>query len=196
MKVFSRFWTFFSRWRLSATILSNLNPVFMKDILHYSPNVTRKKHNLYIHTQNTAKFGNKILRAFGANIWNTSPEYIKSTTSLLELKKFIKTRPRPKYKCSVCKREWNFHIFRYAQHFSKMNSERCQVYEVELFVKTVNDLKRLKTVIAKRSTLGIRWGSEHTSSFAKLCIRKRAVLGVDPLHKNGFKFLVYFLLVF
>ena len=25
----------------------------MKDIFHYSPNVTCKKHNLYIHTQNT-----------------------------------------------------------------------------------------------------------------------------------------------
>ena len=48
--------------------LNNLNPVFMKDIFHYSPNVTRKKHNLYIHTQNTTKFGNKSLRAFGANI--------------------------------------------------------------------------------------------------------------------------------
>ena len=42
-----------------------------------------------------------------------------------------------------------------AQHFAKMNSERCQASEVELFVKTVNDLKLLKAVIAKRSTLGI-----------------------------------------
>ena len=31
--------------------LNNLNPVFMKDIFHYSSNVTHKKHNLYIHTQ-------------------------------------------------------------------------------------------------------------------------------------------------
>ena len=70
--------------------LSNLNPVFMKDIFHYSPNVTCKKHDLYIHTQNTTKFGNKSLRSCGVNIWNTLPEYIKSTTSLLEFKKFIK----------------------------------------------------------------------------------------------------------
>ena len=48
--------------------LNNLNPVLMKDIFHYSPNVTRKKHDQYIHTQNTTKFGNKSLRAFGANI--------------------------------------------------------------------------------------------------------------------------------
>ena len=44
---------------------------------------------------------------------------------------------------------------RYAQHFAKMNSERCQASEVELFVKTVNDLEPLKAVIAKRSNLGI-----------------------------------------
>ena len=47
--------------------LNNLNPVFMKDIFHHSPNVTLKKHNLYIHTQNITKSGNKNLRAFGAN---------------------------------------------------------------------------------------------------------------------------------
>ena len=94
--------------------LNNLNPVFMKDIFHYSPNVTHKKHNLYIHTQNTTKFGNKSLRAFGANIWNTlpescsMPEYIKSTTSLLKFKKIIKMWPGTKYKCMGCKWEWNF----------------------------------------------------------------------------------------
>ena len=47
------------------------------------------------------------------------------------------------------------HGIRYAQHFEKMNSECCQTSEVELFVKTVNDLKTLKAAIAKRSTLGI-----------------------------------------
>ena len=107
------------------------------------------------------------LRAFGANIWNTLPEYIKSTTSFLEFKKFIKTWPRPKCRCSVCKWEWNFllnMIFCYIQHFAKMNSEHCQA--------SVNYLKPLKAVTAKRSTLGIWRDSEHASSFAKLCIWK------------------------
>ena len=62
----------------------------MKDIFHCSPNVTHEKHNLYIHTQNTTKSGNKSLRAFGTHSWNTLPEYIKSTSSSLEFKKFIK----------------------------------------------------------------------------------------------------------
>ena len=60
--------------------LNNLNAVFMKDIFHYSPNVTHEKHNLYIHTQNTTKFGNKSLRALDAHIWNTPPDqYAKAT---------------------------------------------------------------------------------------------------------------------
>ena len=51
----------------------------MKDIFHQSPNVTPKKHILYIHAQNTTNFGNKTLRVFDANIWSTLLEYIKST---------------------------------------------------------------------------------------------------------------------
>ena len=47
---------------------NNLNPVFMKVIFHCSSNVTHKKHNLCINTQNTTKFGNKSFRAFGTNI--------------------------------------------------------------------------------------------------------------------------------
>ena len=47
------------------------------------------------------------------------------------------------------------HDICYAQHFAKMNSERCQASEVELIVKTVNGLNPLKVVVAKRSTLGI-----------------------------------------
>ena len=51
--------------------LNNLN------IFHYSPNVTHKKDNLYIHTQNTTNFGSKSLRPFGPHIWNILPEYNK-----------------------------------------------------------------------------------------------------------------------
>ena len=64
------------------------------------------------------------------------------------------------------------HDIRYLQHFTKMNSERCQASEEELFVKTVNYLKPLKAVITKRSTLGIWWGSEYASTFPKLYIWK------------------------
>ena len=44
---------------------------------------------------------------------------------------------------------------RYAQHFAEMYSEPYQASEMELFAETINDLKPLKTTIAKRSTLGV-----------------------------------------
>ena len=46
------------------------------------------------------------------------------------------------------------HDIHYA-HFAKMNSEHSLASEVELFVKTVNDLNPLEAVITKRFTLGI-----------------------------------------
>ena len=80
----------------------------MKDMFHYSPNVAHEKHNLYIHTQNTTKFGKKSLRAFGANIWNIWPEYIKSTTSLLIVisnlnNSLERGQDQINCKCSICK---------------------------------------------------------------------------------------------
>ena len=60
------------------------------------------------------------------------------------------------------------HEICYAQYFAKMNSECCQASEVELFVKTVNHIKLLKAVIAKRSILGIWRGSEYASTFTNL----------------------------
>ena len=42
------------------------------------------------------------------------------------------------------------HDIRYAQHFAKINSERCQASQAELY-----DFNPLKFVIAKRSALGV-----------------------------------------
>ena len=47
------------------------------------------------------------------------------------------------------------HDTRYTQHFAEVYSKPCQASEMELFEKTVNDLKTLKTVIANRFTLGV-----------------------------------------
>ena len=134
---------------------------------------THKKHNLYIHTQNTTKFGNKSLRAFGANMWNTLPEYIKSTTSLLEFKKFIKTWSGPKCKCSVCKWEWTFlSNMILVMHNILKRCIQSRVKYPRWSLEAVNVLKPLKTVLAERYTLGTWQGSEHASSFAKLYIWK------------------------
>ena len=44
---------------------------------------------------------------------------------------------------------------RYVQYFTEVYSESCQTSEMQLFAKAVNDLKALKTVIGKSSTLGV-----------------------------------------
>ena len=41
------------------------------------------------------------------------------------------------------------HDTRYAQYFAEVYSEPCQASEMELFAKTVNGLKPVKTVIPK-----------------------------------------------
>ena len=43
----------------------------------------------------------------------------------------------------------------YAQHFTEAYPESFQASEMELFAKKVNDLKPLKIIIAKSSTLDI-----------------------------------------
>ena len=68
--------------------LNNQNANFMKEIFHHSPNLTHRKHNIYVHPQHTTRFGTKSLRALGAHLWNLLPENIKSTESFIELKNF------------------------------------------------------------------------------------------------------------
>ena len=43
----------------------------------------------------------------------------------------------------------------HAQYFTGAHSEPFEASEMELFAKAVNDLKLLKTVIAKRTILGV-----------------------------------------
>ena len=70
---------------------------------------------------------------------------------------------------------------------------------MELFTKTVNNLKLLKTVIAKRPTLGVWQGSKHASSFVKgaLSSLKQVLATEVPLKvmKNAFYFTLRALLV-
>ena len=55
---------------------------------------------------------------------------------------------------------------RYALRFAEVYSEPCQSSEVELFAKTVNDLKTLKTIVGRRSIFVVWEGSGHASNFA------------------------------
>ena len=69
--------------------LNDMNPSYMKEIFQLSKYRTHRKHDLFIHSRNTTKHGNKSLRVFGAHIWNSLPESIKKTSSLTTFKDYI-----------------------------------------------------------------------------------------------------------
>ena len=82
--------------------LNDINPNYMKEIFHISPYETHKKHDLFVHSRNTTKFGNHSLKVLGAHIWNALPEEIKKLTSLSAFKHFTKSWFGPKCKCHLC----------------------------------------------------------------------------------------------
>ena len=41
--------------------VNNLNPDFMKDIFYLSPYQIHKKYDIFVHSRNTASFGDKSL---------------------------------------------------------------------------------------------------------------------------------------
>ena len=77
--------------------LKNQNPSLIKEIFyHSSPNLTtHKKHNLYVHTQYTTRFGRKVY---------TSIMKTQNLRTPLNSRKFIKRWLGPNCKCSTCKK--------------------------------------------------------------------------------------------
>ena len=45
--------------------LNNLNPNFMENIFNFSPYSTHRKHDIFVHSQNTSNYGDRSLRALG-----------------------------------------------------------------------------------------------------------------------------------
>ena len=70
--------------------LNNLNPNFMIDIFNFCPYSTHRKHDIFVHSPNTLNYGDRNLRALGPHTWNSLPETIKSTTSIIIFKDIIK----------------------------------------------------------------------------------------------------------
>ena len=52
---------------------------------------------------NASRFGTQSLRSLGPKIWNNLPPNIKSETSFLRFKEYIKTWHGPNCRCKVCK---------------------------------------------------------------------------------------------
>ena len=85
--------------------LNNLNPDFMRELFHYSPYATYKKHNLQVHHRRTVKFGNNSIKALGSHIWNSLPEYIKEMSSNSKFRELIKTWDGPQCKWYLCSKQ-------------------------------------------------------------------------------------------
>ena len=84
--------------------LNDINPSYMKEIFHLSPYVTHKKHDLYVHSKNTTKYGSHSLKALGSHVWNSLPDQIKKLSSLNAFKDFIKNWSGPNCKCYLCRK--------------------------------------------------------------------------------------------
>ena len=64
--------------------LSDLNPDSMKEIFYPFPNLTHRKGNLYVHTRNTIKFGNRSLGESGRTYETHYLKTIEPTKSFIE----------------------------------------------------------------------------------------------------------------
>lgn len=58
----------------------------MREIFYHSPNPAHRKGNLYVHSLNKVKCGNKTLSSLDAHIWNLLAENIRLTKSLCKFK--------------------------------------------------------------------------------------------------------------
>ena len=72
--------------------LNKLNPSYMQNIFYKSNNrrSDRFKYNIESQKFNTSKYGKKSLRVLGPILWNSLPNNIKSSQSLLEFKNLIR----------------------------------------------------------------------------------------------------------
>ena len=82
--------------------LNNLNLNLMKGIFNFSPHSTHRKHDIFVDSRNTSNYGDRSLRALGPHTWNSLPGNIKSATSIIIFKSFIKNWLGPKCKCKLC----------------------------------------------------------------------------------------------
>ena len=82
--------------------LDNLNPKLMEKILYISPHNAHRRHDIFVQSRKTTKYGDKNLTALGPHLWKSLSEKIKSIISIFIFKNFIKTWFRPKCKCKLC----------------------------------------------------------------------------------------------
>ena len=71
--------------------LNEINPPYMKNIFTPKENAKVRQNDIIVKRINTSRFGTQSLRSLGPKIWNNLPSNIKSETSFLKFKEYIKT---------------------------------------------------------------------------------------------------------
>ena len=82
--------------------LNEINPLYMKNIFTPKENAKVRQNDIIVKRINTSRFGTQSLRSLGPKIRNNLPSNIKSATSFLKFKEYIKTWLGPKCRCKVC----------------------------------------------------------------------------------------------
>ena len=74
----------------------------MKNIFTPKENAKVRQNDIIVKSINTSRFGTQSLRSLGPKIWNNLLSIIKSETSFLKFKEYIRTWLGPKCRCKVC----------------------------------------------------------------------------------------------
>ena len=83
--------------------LKNMNPSYMTGIFKKRENRhSSRLNNIEVPMVNQVTYGKNSLRALGPKIWNTLPDHIKSSETLIIFKKSIKTWDGENCKCNFC----------------------------------------------------------------------------------------------
>ena len=82
--------------------LNEINPPYMKNIFTPKENAKVRQNDIIVKRINTSRFGTQSLRSLGPKIWNNLPSNIKSETSFLKFKEYIKTWLGPKCRSKLC----------------------------------------------------------------------------------------------
>ena len=81
--------------------LNEINPPYMKNIITPKEKAKVRKNDIIVKRINTSRFGTQSLRSLGPKIWNNLPSNIKSETSFLKFREYIKTWFGLKCQCKV-----------------------------------------------------------------------------------------------
>ena len=71
--------------------LNYLGPNFMKENCYISPHNPHRRHDIFVQSWKTTKYGDKSPRGLSLHLWNSLPEKIKFTTSIFIFEDFMKT---------------------------------------------------------------------------------------------------------